>query len=294
MELVFIVINYENTLLTEECLISLSRYADGEKKIVLLDNGSRDRSIEKLACEFREVDFIFHSTNSGFCKGNNIAIKHSISKYNPRYIFLVNNDAAVKSGDLRALLNFMDKNKKIGILGPKIISYSTGKIWSAGGQVAIWRGFCRNRGINEEDRGQYENEASVDFVSGCAMLIRTELLEIIGYFDEKYFMYLEDVDICLRAKRNNYLIQYYPDFIIDHKISQSAGSEYSYFSSFFRWRNRLLLVNKNAKKLNFYFFKFVIFPLIACRDMFRYIVYFQIKGISSMIKGLLHGNKEVV
>ena len=220
----------------------------------MVDNGS-DEKFETKNPELKtgELKIIRSEKNLGFAGGNNIGIKHAVEN-GADYILILNNDTIADQNLLQGLLNVLEKDKTIGIVGPKIYfaegfefhkkrykKTELGKvIWYAGG-IMDWKNITGcHRGVDEVDSGQYEEEAETGFVSGCCMLIRREVFEKIGFFDEKYFLYYEDSDFNQKARNSGYKIIYSPKAILWHKNAGSAGGSGSILQDYYITRNRLL------------------------------------------------------
>jgi GT2 family glycosyltransferase len=234
-------------------------------EVVVVDNGSTDGS-DKAISNFISCNsntriswkLIKINRNTGFCEGNNVGIKYSLNR-GTDYIILLNNDVYVNTNLVSKLICFADKHKNAGAVTPKIYfakgyeyhknRYSKsdlGKVfWCAGGSIDWSNVYCNNRGVDEIDKGQYDNEGEVDFASGCCILFPSEVLNKIGLLDERYFAYLEDADISLRIFKAGYRVFYTPDTCIWHKVSQSSsiGSE---LNDYFITRNRLIFGLKYA------------------------------------------------
>jgi hypothetical protein len=212
-------------------------------------------------------------------------MRAAMERYDPAYIMLVNNDARYLRGDLSAMLAFADQHQDIGIIAPHILD-AQGKIWSAGGEINMSRGLCKNRGLGLKDNGTYTTRQAVDFVSGCVMLIRTTLINRIGMLDIDYGAYMEDADYCVRARKAGFSVLYYPAVCFEHAVSQSFGDQYANNPSFYRWRNRLIFMHNNTPVITRIIFMGAIFPLIALRDIIRYILRGKWSGLGNLFKGL--------
>jgi len=188
-----------------------------------------------------------------------VRIRYALRK-GADYIMLLNNDTLVDKDLISRLLEGMHRQEKVGIVGPKIYfaagcefhckrykENERGKvIWYAGG-IIDWKNiYCSHRGVDEVDIGQYDKQEQTSFVSGCCMLVRKEVLEKIGLLDNKYYLYLEDVDFCLRARRAGFKIVYAPSAFLWHKNAESSGKPGSPLHVYYQTRNRLLLGIKYA------------------------------------------------
>ena len=146
-------------------------------------------------------------------------------------------------------------NKKVSIVVPKIYfakgyeyhkerytKAEQGKvIWYAGGKIDWNNMYASHRGVDEVDRGQYDVSEQTEFASGCCMLLSCELFEEVGYLDDDLFLYLEDLDFCLRAKRVGYEIIYAPRALVWHKNASSSDKPGSKLHQYYLTRNRLIV-----------------------------------------------------
>jgi GT2 family glycosyltransferase len=175
--------------------------------------------------------------NRGFAGGCNKGIREARGEY----IALLNNDARADKDWLKEIVAFAEARPDVGVFASKILR-SDGKIDSAGGEVyPDGNGMCRGRGETAE---QYNDPNYVDFPSGCAALYRRSMLDEIGLFDERFFMYNEDTDLGIRAQKAGWKCIYVPTAIVTHLYSQSS-SAYSLKKLFRVERNRILLMLKN-------------------------------------------------
>lgn len=262
LKVAIIVLNWKQPQLTIETINSLLKInVDNFKfRIFLIDNGSPDDSEKIFKDNFSKnenIEIIQTGKNLGYV-GNNIGIKKAL-KQRYDYILLINNDVIVDADFLKNLLKY--SKDKYSISGPKIYFapgfeyhqdwYSKsdyGKvIWSAGGQMDWDNIYGSNIGVDQIDRQQFDQiNEKIDFLTGCCLLVKSEVFEKIGYLDENYFMYLEDVDFCQRAKKNKITMAYIPFSKIWHVnsgSSKSGGELHDYFIT----RNRLLFGFKFAK-----------------------------------------------
>ena len=251
-----------------ECLISIQnlKVKSQNLKIFVVDNNSQDESV-KVAKEFSakggpaagwNIEVIKNRQNLGFSGGNNVGIKKAL-KEGTDFILLLNPDTKVDENLISELLSVAKTDGKIGILAPKIYFYSgfefhknrykkeeLGKvIWYAGGKIDWKNILASHRGVDEVDNGQYDKSTETEFATGAAMMIKREVFEKVGFFDEKFFLYLEDLDFCTRAKEAGFKIIYVPTALVWHKWARSAGGG-SKLQDYYFTRNRLLFGLKYA------------------------------------------------
>lgn len=249
-----VIVNWNGIDDTRRCLASIRnmRHDLIELEIIVVDNGSTDESVARIAKEFPEVRLLLLDTNLGFTGGNNAGIKYAMLN-NADYVWLLNNDTIVDQHALSILAAFEDP--KVGIAGSKIFfaagheyhkkRYSAsqqGKVfWYAGGLVDWDNMYASHRGVDEVDNGQYEAAEPTVFVTGCSMMIRRSVIEKIGVLDDRYYLYLEDLDYCLRARNAGFSLIYYPRSIVWHVNAGSSGGAGNPLHDYYITRNRLLV-----------------------------------------------------
>ena len=245
-----ILLNWNNYIDTKECVESLFKISYNNYQIVIVDNGSEDDSYSKLTKEFKQgVIFIPNGMNMGFADGNNVGIKYAI-KNGADYVLLLNNDTIVDRDFLNEMMKVAEKEPSVGILGPKIYYYSKpGVIWFADGKFSRIRGGTKVTSMNVKDNGKYDDIKEQDFIAGCALLVKKEVLEKVGLLDKDYFIYAEEADFCIRTKKAGYRIVYVPESKVWHKVAQSFKGNFTPSYLYFQSKNRLLLIKKNFSKL---------------------------------------------
>jgi len=269
-----VILNYNTKALLKQCLYSLFEAVNSKHQIsnskqisnpniqnlklsleiIVVDNNSTDGSVEFINSLINNslIKLIKNKKNLGFAAGNNIGIRYVLDS-GADYIVVLNNDVIVKNDFLTPLVSFLEENKEVGVVTPKIYfapghefhkdrykKNEQGKvIWSVGGTIDWQNVIASNRGVDEVDKGQYDQETEVDFASGCCLMAPSFIWEKVNFFDERYFLYYEDSDLCQRVKRAGYKIVYVPGSKIWHLnagSSQVGGNLHDYFIA----RNRLL------------------------------------------------------
>ncbi|MBP1945598.1 glycosyltransferase family 2 protein [Methanobacterium petrolearium] len=246
------------------------RYDPNNKPLEILETEPDNNFQRKKIVESSSptLFLIKNNKNEGFAEGNNIGIRYALNNLNPDYILLLNNDTVVDKEFLVQMLKISENNDKIGITGPKIYYYDEpNRIWFAKGKIS-WK-FCRglNTGHNEIDVGQHDHVTEVEYVSGCAFLIKKEVVDKIGLFDKRFFLYFEEIDLALKASKIGYKSFFVPGGKIWHKVSRSGGGIKGKVGLYYITRNRWLFMKKWAKKTDFLFFVIyqtigaIIFPI---------------------------------
>lgn len=242
-----VILNYKLKDLTLRCLKSVLKSEYVNKNIYVLDNNSNDGLMEELK-KIPKVIFIANRDNLGFAGGNNVGIRQAI-KDSCELIFIINPDVLVDKNAIGILSQSMDR-LGAGIAGPKILFLedeknlgSNKKIWFAGGLFDFDNVLGSHRGVDEDDRGQYNEPQVTDYVSGASMMVTKEVFEKIGLFDEDFFLYYEDSDFCFRAKKAGFKIMYIPEAISYHENAKTTGLG-SPLQDYYITRNRMIFAKK--------------------------------------------------
>lgn len=247
-----ILLNYNGYIDTIDCISSLKLLEYDNYEIVIVDNNSTDDSeiyISKFIKYNDKVHLINAEKNLGFSGGNNLGIKYAL-KHEADYICLLNNDTTVEPNFLSELVKEMELDSNIGICAGKILYYDNkNRIWSAGGYIDEIKSLGCHYGMDEYDNGKFDEKRQVNFLTGCVQLIRKDVLESVGFYDEDYFLYMEDVDFCYKTLNNGYKLMYIPNSKIYHKVSSSTGGDNSPLFLYYITRNRLLFAKKNYKDM---------------------------------------------
>jgi len=213
------------------CLQSLRDVAgEARMQVIVVDNNSEDQSAEMVAEEFPEVTLLRMPDNVGFGKGHNRAFEVATGAV----LFPLNSDAIVHEGCFARVMEFLRSDPKIGIVGPKLLNPDGSLQYSARRfptpMAALFRNtplgklFPKNKYTREYLMTDWAHDAprDVDWVSGAAFAFTRELFDEIGGFDKRFFMFLEDVDLCYRAHEVGRRVVYFPEALVTHKIGSST------------------------------------------------------------------------
>lgn len=237
-----LILNWNGGQVTIDCLNSLKCITYPNYEIILIDNGSIDSSLETIRNLFPQVTTIALGANRGFVEGNNAGIL-AAQAAGADLVLLLNNDTVVAPDFLSKLVDVLACGADIGAVGPTIYYHETPElIWSAGGLIDWSRGTTRMLNINDTDR-TFANSTprAVDFVTGCALLVKMDVVQKVGLLDPRFFAYYEETEWCVRIGRAGYRILHVPDARIWHKIS-SEKREASAIVQYYMTRNRLLFL----------------------------------------------------
>lgn len=239
-----ITLNWNRCRDTLECLGSLTQITYSNLRILVVDNASTDGSPQSIAEKFPSVEQIVNVSNLGFAAGFNVGVRRALSE-NSDYVFVLNNDTTVASDALDLLLA-VAKPQDVGMVAPAIYYASNPeKIWSTGGRVSR---------ITLEMLGNHGRQKSIDriierdFLSGCGMLIKRSVLERVGLFDERFFLFYEDSDYSLRVRRAGFRLLVVPQARMWHKVSSSTEGTDSPTERYWMGYSSVLFFRKHARK----------------------------------------------
>lgn len=287
-----IVLNWNGTEDTLECLRSLARLDYPRYEIVVVDNGSQPSPRERITREFPQFTYIETTVNLGYAGGNNVGIRYALAGGHD-YVFVLNNDTIVEPDVLSRAVSVAEADPRIGVLGIKVMSWDQpGRIWVAYGQVTYRQGLVRLIGYYHHDDGTFDRQCDVEWVPGTAMLFRRRALETVGLFDEEFFAYHEDVDWCTAAWEKGFRVVYSPLPRLYHKGHRSSGGKgYVTPRQYLAGRNMVLYVRKHATRAQVA--KFIAFQIVTVPLQFlrRWLTGEQ-AGVISKVQGMwdaVHG-----
>ncbi len=239
-------IKYNDKSILKLCLNSLSKTDYPNLKIVLSDPSSIDNSVKFTKKNFPLVD-VFVTEDSGLAGTINKSLKYSLTKYkHAKYFIWLNNDMIFEDKNwIRTMLKTFDISKSVGIVGCKLI-YPNGRIQHAG--MAIGNA-PRNLGRGEIDNGQYDKIIEVEAVTGAALMVKKDVIQKIGMFDERFFRSTEDADFCLRARNSGFNVFYNGNTRIIHlegfSSTQSTSKERKMAVLFEDRKSRIFFLRKH-------------------------------------------------
>jgi GT2 family glycosyltransferase len=266
-----VVVNYNGREITLQALASLGRMTYPAYDLVVVDNGSTDGSWEAVAAAFPSVRQVRVEVNrgssAGYAEGFRWAFENGYD-----YVLLLNNDIEVDPRLLDELVSVAESDPRIGCVGPKCYFWSDRKrLWSAGGILRFRESITRERGYGEIDRGQFDENAEVDYVNGCAILIRRQAAEAIGMWDAVFFVCVDDADFCTRLRRAGWRCMYAHRAVLWHRVAYSTGG-YTPPRNFQWGRSSAIYVRRYANlwnRLTFFAWTAAALPVAYLRELPR-------------------------
>ena len=220
-----------------ECIDSLLAQTYPHVEIIVVDNASSDNSLSLLA-GYSRVKVLPQIQNLGFTGACNIGMRDAVGDI----LVLLNNDTAVDPGWIEAIVTAFDNHPEVGIVASKMLLYDRHGIFHTAGDYVTHDGLAHNRGVWQEDTGQYDHAAYVFSACGGSAAYRRTMLDVVGLLDENYFFSFEDVDIAWRACLQGWRCLYFPQAIVYHKLKASGGGV---TASYYDGRNRIYTLVKN-------------------------------------------------
>jgi len=234
-----LILNWNRLNDTIECLNSIFKLTYPNFRVLLIDNGSGDDPLPTILHRFPAVETLQNGKNLGFAGGFNSGIKMVLQNKATEYVWILNNDTTISPDALDILVNASQHYPQIGIVSPLIYYYAhPQKLWFSGGRLQLWRGMAENFSHQPETLDPFP----CSFITGCAMLVRTDVFRAIGIFREDYFLNIEDWEFCHRATRAGYTLSVVPRSIIYHKVGLSKEGAQSYLDYYYFVRNRLFFM----------------------------------------------------
>jgi GT2 family glycosyltransferase len=228
--------------LIDGCLDSvLAQEGAQDFEVLVVDNASGDASADHVRNKYPSVRVVNNHVNLGFAAGNNVGLRVATG----HYLVLLNNDTRVRAGWLQALLEAADSDQSVGAVTAKLVFAEPPHAIQNAGCLLLSDGSGGDRGFGEADTGQYERAEEVFGFCGASALMRREMLQDVGAFDESFFAYYEDIDLSWRMRLRGWKVVYEPRAVVEH-FHAGTSQEWSRFFIFHADRNRLFAVLKNG------------------------------------------------
>lgn len=278
--LAIIILNYNNSSDTIECLKSLSDKINPQLyKVFLIDNSNEicNELNNYLSNSKIELEYFFLNRNSGFTEGNNIGIKKALSE-DFEHIMLLNNDTVIIDDSIKKACLLLQSSKVVDIIGLVNYYYSNrSKVWQCGLNQNMQLGLILKAKLNKQNTISY-----CDYVPGSSIIIKREVFNKIGLLDENFFAYFEEIDFCTRAKKEKFKIAYMPHSTILHKVGASTINKQKLY---LKTRNSLYFYSKHLSKWNFN----ILFPKLVLKQIIKALIH---KKPFINLKAVLSGYKD--
>jgi GT2 family glycosyltransferase len=302
-KLAIILVNWNSYQLTNDTLQSLYQTSYQDYDIICVDNASTDDSLNQLKTNHAGIIILTCDQNTGFTGGNNKGMQYALA-HGYAYTLLLNNDVAVESDFLEPLVQALDANENLGAVQPLIyFHHDRTLIWNAGSRYNKWLGLTKTIGYNKKDaqhtyrnQNQVDTKATqpiqnIDWITGCAFMVKTDVLKKVGLLYEPFFIYYEDVDLSFRIQQQGYDLGYTPASVIyhiagmSHKSSKKTAEGYvSPKVHYLNARNHIWLLKKYTNLLQA--------PTVILYQSIYYLsvtAYFILRGRWQKIKALYKG-----
>ena len=274
-KIAIIIINWKKYDLTLNCIDSVLKSSYKNFKIILIDNEAQNSFPDEIN-KSEKIKIIKNENNEGFSKANNQGIKYSI-KNGFDYVLLLNNDTLIKNDLIDSLIQQSSSlNQKI--IQPLILNYDGTKIWNAGGKINNFFGTFETLKKGKSFKNFKSDKNLTEWFTGCCVLIKLEIFNHVGYFDERFFAYYEDVDYSIRLKKMGYSIALMTNSYLQHYESASSKSmnkiegNLSPYVHYLNIRNHILLLKKHSKSFNL--IGVLLYQLVK---IFSYLLYFLMR-----------------
>lgn len=242
-----IIVNWNGGSVFRDSLESLLKVDYGNYELIIVDNGSTDGSDQKIG-KYRVYKFIKNKTNRGFAEANNQGFKVSRGSY----VLLLNNDTRVTKNFLKIMVSKMESDKKIGIMQPKIFMMDKKGYLDNAGSFMTRSGFLLHWGYGEKDSEKFNRPREVHTAKGACMLIRREVIEKVGLFDQDFISYFEESDFCGRTWMAGWKVLFYPEAHIFHKVGFTSKKLAAVDVNYHSLKNRIASLYKNLEVKNLF------------------------------------------
>lgn len=290
-----IIINWNSFSYTNDCLNSLNELED-ECDVVIVDNASTDDSLIMLREYHPDIHYVENEENLGFTGGNNQGMAYALER-NFEFILLLNNDTFVEKNFLSVLVGVLDNNPGIGAVQPKIFyNHDRNLIWHAGGKYFPAFTHPRTLGNNKVDAPEFNVQKEVDWVTGCALLVKTEVVRKVGLLNDLFFYGgYDDVDWSLRIRKAGFKLFYCPKSIIYHVATVASKTDQpgkeGLLRPYFHYlinRNQIILMRLHTSlvfKFTSYLYQFLKFGAYS----FYFLVRNRPRKLRAFVHGFFHG-----
>ena len=286
-----VVVNWNRGEDTLECLRSLEQQTYPRMGFIVVDNGSEDGSPDLIQQNFPSVELIRLSRNTGFAGGFNRGIERALAQGGD-HVLILNNDTVSDPSMINKLMEH--SLQMTGIAVPKIYYYDDpNRIWSVGYKRHFLTMEMTDDGAGQIDQGQWSEVQERDYVTGCGLLVRREVFEKVGLFDERYFAYYEDLDFSFRVKEAGFPMLLVPEAHLWHKVAQTSGGRENPLGCYLMAKGSVLFFNRYSRGWR----RLIVFPYRLVSSLITTLKLLSGRRIPSMSahwRGLYDGFRSVL
>ena len=212
-----VIVNWNGWRDTVACLDALRATDYPELRVVVVDNGSKDDSVQRIQMVHPEILLVQTGRNLGFSGGNNVGIRE-VMRHNVKYVWLLNNDTQPAPHALRELVQTAESDSRLGAVG-SVLHYMSDpqkiQVWG-GGWINLWTGY-------NSHATAHPRSGCLDFLTAASMLVSRNALEDVGLMDDRFFLYWEDAELCFRLRRSGWQLGVAPQAIVLHNVNASTS-----------------------------------------------------------------------
>ncbi|MBC8152944.1 MAG: glycosyltransferase family 2 protein [Bacteroidetes bacterium] len=279
-----ITINYNQAATTRQFLDSCAELTYPNYEIIVVDNASEPALADSIDLQsYARVRLVRSATNLGFAGGNNLGMQEATGDF----FFIVNNDTELNATLLDDLLLPFSQNEQIGVTCPKIRYYDSPTVIQYAGYspMNMFTGTAVPIGYRQTDNGAFNQPGTTHFAHGCAMMVRRAVVERVGRFAERFFLYYEELDWSQRIRDAGYLIQYQPTGSILHKESVSVG-QFNPLKTYYMTRNRILFMRRHCSVVQQVVFCAFFVLCVAPKHLLGYVLTGRLDHANAFTKGM--------
>ncbi|MFT5052022.1 MAG: GT2 family glycosyltransferase [Chlamydiales bacterium] len=283
-----VVVNWNGGEQNAACLSSLLGGGIPAEHIVFVDNASSDQSFDEVRRDFLGIATITNESNLGFGEGANQGARYALDAGASSVLF-ANNDVTFPADVPRSLVEVLSQDPKVGIVGPRVLyAQPPARVWCAGGMMTWRQNLSTLLGHGAPDAARWQERRHVDYIAGCAMLVRREVFDAIGMLDPSYFAYMEDVDFCVRASAAGFQVLSVGELACHHEPSSATGGGYNPRRKYMQGVNSIHFLRRHGglrEWLRFGVFDVLSLPPLWLVSVFRG----RQRAVLAKGLGILHG-----
>lgn len=267
-----VVVNWNGGDANLACLESLVEAGFPAERIAFVDNASSDGSLEQVVDRFPGLVVIRNSENLGFGEGANQGARRALEQGASAVLF-ANNDVTFPAQTPGQLVALLGAEERVGVVGPRVLyADPPPRVWCAGGMLTWRQNLSTLLGHGARDDQRWRERRDVDYIAGCAMLVRREVFDAIGFLEPDYFAYMEDVDFCVRAKAAGFGVVSAGELACHHDPSSATGGGYNPRRKYMQGVNSIHFLRRHGgtwQWMRFALFDVLSLPFVWVAGLFR-------------------------